>query len=135
MTTATQIVEVLRRRQPDVWLIDDHFAGGDGLVVPVATASPRTGLLVLSGDRDADMVRRAREFDAAGLVSKASGVAALIAAIRKVVDGNIVVDVPRPRRRDCRGTDETRRLADYLTLRERECLGPLALGPRNRGNW
>jgi two-component system, NarL family, nitrate/nitrite response regulator NarL len=81
-------------------------------------------------------MRRALEYGAVGYVHKSRGVAALITAIRRVMNGEIVVDVPtggRPRRSD--DDAEAHRLAAYLTARERECLGLLVegLGTREMG--
>jgi len=129
--SAARIVEVVRRRQPDVCLLDRHFADGDGveMIRQVAAAAARTRIVVLSGDRDANVVHRALQFGAAGYVHKASGVAALVTAIRKVVDGEIVVDIPPPSsERHRRDIDEAHRLAGYLTARERECLALLVEG-------
>jgi DNA-binding NarL/FixJ family response regulator len=131
--SAARIVEVMRRRQPDVCLLDRHFTDGDGveMIPQVAAATARTRILVLSGDCDTNVVHRALQFGAAGYVHKVSGVTALVTAIRKVLDGEIVVDIPHVKpngERHHRGVDEARRLARYLTARERECLVLLVEG-------
>jgi two-component system nitrate/nitrite response regulator NarL len=130
VNSAARIIEVVRRRQPDVCLLDRHFADGDGveMIQQVTAAAARTRIVVLSGDRDANVVHRALQFGAAGYVHKASGVAALVTAIRKVVDGEIVVDIPPSGERHHRDIDEAHRLARYLTARERECLVLLVEG-------
>jgi two-component system nitrate/nitrite response regulator NarL len=129
--SAARIVEVVRRRQPDICLLDRHFADGDGIemIRQVAAAAARTRIVVLSGDRDPNVVHRALQFGAAGYVHKTSGVAALVTAIRKVMNGEIVVDTPQPSGdRHRRDSDEAHRLARYLTARERECLVLLVAG-------
>ncbi|MBV8997341.1 MAG: response regulator transcription factor [Pseudonocardiales bacterium] len=129
--SAARVVDVVRRRQPDVCLLDRHFADGDGveMIPQVATAAARTRIVVLSGDCDPTVVDRALRLGAAGYVHKTSGVAALVTAIRQVVDGQIVVDTSPSRRvLPRRDIDEANRLAGYLTARERQCLGLLVEG-------
>lgn len=129
--SAAGISEIIRKRQPDVCLLDRHFADGDGIDVidEVVTAGVRTKVVMLTADRDAESVRRALELGAAGYVHKARGLANLTAAIRRIMDGEVVVDVSS--RRDVRRSTETaeaHRLAAHLTARERQCLGLLADG-------
>jgi two-component system nitrate/nitrite response regulator NarL len=135
---AAAIVETVRAQQPAVCLLDQHFADGDGVekIGELVAASTGTKVLVLTADHDSAGMRRALEYGAVGYVHKSRGVAALITAIRRVMSGEIVVDVPtggRPRRSD--DAAEAHRLAAYLTARERECLGLLVegLGTREMG--
>jgi DNA-binding NarL/FixJ family response regulator len=92
-------------------------------------ASPDTKILVLSADPGIDGVLRALQAGAAGYLHKTRGIAAVTTAIDRVRHGEVVVDVPRtmPRQRE-RGRDDLRRLAAYLTSRERDCLGFLVEG-------
>ena len=84
---------------------------------------PFTKVLVLSADSDADGVLEALKSGASGYVHKTRGVTALTAAIDRILRGEVVVDVPEsasakrsPQRRGMR------RLAEFLTTRERQCL-------------
>jgi two-component system nitrate/nitrite response regulator NarL len=124
-------IETVRRTQPDVCLIDRHFAGDNGIMAirPMLAASSRTKVLVLSADPDAEGIRQALHAGASGYLHKTRGVSALTRAIDRVQRGEVVVDVPkaapaRPRARP----DDAHRLAAFLTARERECLQLLVEG-------
>ena len=54
-------IESVRRKQPDVCLIDRHFAGDSGInaIGPMLAASGRTKILVLSADPDTEGIRQA----------------------------------------------------------------------------
>lgn len=124
-------IESVRRKQPDVCLIDRHFAGDSGITAigPMLAASGRTKILVLSADPDTEGIRQALQAGAAGYLHKTRGVAALTRAIDRVQRGEVVVDVPKPRpARERARSDDARRLAAFLTARERECLNLLVEG-------
>jgi two-component system nitrate/nitrite response regulator NarL len=129
--TAAETVAAVARLHPDVCLLDRHFAEGDGLgvIALLLAASPRTRVLVLSADPGAEGVRRALSAGASGYLHKTRGVSALTAAIGRVLRGEVVVDVPRPAGARRAGQHEAaRRLAAYLTGRERQCLALLVEG-------
>jgi two-component system, NarL family, nitrate/nitrite response regulator NarL len=129
--TIAGTLEAVRERKPDVCLLDRYFAGVDSLEVigELLDASADTKVLVLSADPCIDGVLRALQSGAAGYLHKTRGVAAVTTAIDRVRRGEVVVDVPRatpgqpPRRQD-----DPRRLAGYLTSRERACLRLLVDG-------
>lgn len=124
-------IESVRRKQPDVCLIDRHFAGDSGITAigPMLAASGRTKILVLSADPDTEGIRQALQAGASGYLHKTRGVAALTRAIDRVQRGEVVVDVPKPRpARERARSDDARRLAAFLTARERECLNLLVEG-------
>lgn len=124
-------IESVRRKQPDVCLIDRHFAGDSGITAigPMLAASGRTKILVLSADPDTEGIRQALQAGASGYLHKTRGVAALTRAIERVQRGEVVVDVPKPRpARERARSDDARRLAAFLTARERECLNLLVEG-------
>ena len=136
VTKATTIEETVRavgQRQPDVCLVDRHFAAGrDGIgaLGEIATASPRTKVLILSADGNSDTVMRAMRAGAAGYVHKTRGVSVLKQTIERVLRGEVVVEVPA-----ARGSapmlarqQDALRLARYLTARERQCLELLVEG-------
>ncbi len=129
--TAAETIESVREQQPDVCLIDRHFADDDGVdaIAKMLAASSRTKVLVLSADADNDGVLRALRAGAAGYLHKTRGVSALAAAIDRVLRGEVVVNVPKTAtvRQSTRG-DDAHRLASYLTGRERQCLGLLVEG-------
>jgi two-component system nitrate/nitrite response regulator NarL len=124
-------IETVRRTQPDVCLIDRHFAGDNGItaITPMLAASPQTRVLVLSADPDTDGIRDALHAGASGYLHKTRGVSALTRAIERVQRGEVVVDVPRPApARPAARQDDAHRLAAFLTARERECLQLLVEG-------
>ncbi len=118
-------IETVRRIQPDVCLIDRHFAGDNGItaISPMLAASSRTKVLVLSADPDTEGIRQALHAGASGYLHKTRGVSALTRAIDRVQRGEVVVDVPKPvLARPPAWQDDAHRLAGFLTARERECL-------------
>jgi DNA-binding NarL/FixJ family response regulator len=129
--TVSETVEAVARGQPDMCLVDRHFAGEDSIeaIGKMTAASPGTKVLVLSADPDTDGIMAALSAGAAGFLHKTRGVTALTAAISRVLRGEVVVDVPRATARPRPpGHDDAHRLAAYLTVREREILGLLIEG-------
>jgi two-component system nitrate/nitrite response regulator NarL len=129
--TLAGTVDAVARQQPDVCLLDRHFAGEDGIsaIETMIASSPNTKVLVLSADPETEAVLAALRAGASGYLHKTRGVTALTAAIRRVLRGEVVVDVPKvggPR--PSHGQQDARRLASYLTGRERECLTLLVAG-------
>jgi two-component system nitrate/nitrite response regulator NarL len=124
-------VESVRLKQPDVCLIDRHFAGDNGIevIAEMIAVSGGTKVLVLSADPDTDGVLQALHAGASGYLHKTRGVSALTGAIERVLRGEVVVDVPKAtRKRQPPQLEDAHRLAAYLTPRERECLGLLVEG-------
>jgi len=124
-------VESVRLKQPDVCLIDRHFAGDDGIevIAEMIAVSRGTKVLVLSADPDTDGILQALHAGASGYLHKTRGVSALTGAIERVLRGEVVVDVPKAtRKRQPAQMEDAQRLAAYLTPRERECLELLVEG-------
>lgn len=124
-------IEAVQLTQPDVCLIDRHFAGDDGIeaIAEMIAASKRTKVLVLSADPDTDGVLQSLHVGASGYLHKTRGVSALTGAIERVLRGEVVVDVPKGiRKRRPQQQDDAHRLAGYLTPRERECLTQVVEG-------
>jgi two-component system, NarL family, nitrate/nitrite response regulator NarL len=130
--TYTSLLERVRALQPTLCVIDSHFPDGDGIeaLEQIATSSPATRVVVLTADGEPKNLRRALEFGAAGYVHKSRGVPAFIAVLRRVADGEIVVEgtFSPPPIAGPEGSPELRLLASYLTPRELECLALLASG-------
>jgi two-component system, NarL family, nitrate/nitrite response regulator NarL len=129
--SVAETIEAVRLNQPDVCLIDRHFAGDNGIeaIAEMIAASSKTKVLVLSADPDTEGVRQALHVGAAGYLHKTRGVSALTGAIERVLRGEVVVDVPKGiRKRPLPQHDDAHRLAGYLTPRERECLTLLVAG-------
>jgi two-component system, NarL family, nitrate/nitrite response regulator NarL len=129
--TVGETVAAVTATQPDMCLVDRHFAGEDsiGAIATMIAASPDTKVLVLSADPDTDGIMAALSAGASGYLHKTRGVTALTAAIGRVLRGEVVVDVPRAGGRPRPPAhDDARRLAAHLTDRERECLALLVEG-------
>jgi two-component system nitrate/nitrite response regulator NarL len=132
-TTIEGTVRAVGQRQPDVCLVDRHFAAGrDGIgaLGEIAAASPRTKVLILSADGNSDTVMRAMRAGAAGYVHKTRGVSVLKQTIERVLRGEVVVEVPAARGSapQLARQQDALRLARYLTARERQCLALLVEG-------
>jgi two-component system, NarL family, nitrate/nitrite response regulator NarL len=130
--TVTSTVATIRRHQPDVCLLDRHFADGDGIDVigHLLGICGGTKVVMLTADGDVRGMRRALKSGASGYVDKTCGLTALTNAIHGVVDGEVVVELaaaPAPR---SAGNTDARRLASHLTPREWECLELLVDGAR-----
>jgi two-component system nitrate/nitrite response regulator NarL len=129
--TVAETLAAVERQQPDACLVDRHFGGDDslGVIETMITASPATKVLVLTADPETEGVLRALGAGASGYLHKTRGVTALMAAISRVLRGEVVVDVPRvPRRRPAQAAADAQRLASFLTDRERQCLALLVEG-------
>jgi len=132
-TTIEDTVAAAGARQPEVCLVDRHFAaGGDGLgaVGDILTASPRTKVLILSADGNADSIMRAMRAGAAGYIHKTRSVQVLKQTIDRVLRGEVVVEVPAGSalRAQLSGQRDAIRLAECLTAREKQCLELLVAG-------
>ncbi|HEX9537485.1 MAG TPA: response regulator transcription factor [Streptosporangiaceae bacterium] len=124
-------VEYVRLKQPDVCLIDRHFAGDNGIevIAEMIAVSRGTKVLVLSADPDTDGILQALHAGASGYLHKTRGISALTGAIERALRGEVVVDVPKAtKKRQPAQQEDAHRLAAYLTPRERECLGLLVEG-------
>ncbi|GAA3358358.1 response regulator transcription factor [Saccharopolyspora gregorii] len=126
-------VAAVRRLAPDICLLDRFFGDGDGVarLAEVRAAGPATKVVVLTADGDARGVRGALAAGAAGYVNKMCGLSNLLDALTAVAAGETVVALAASRvpAQQQRGDAlDARRLASYLTARERECLGMLTEG-------
>lgn len=129
--TVSETIEAVAHGQPEMCLVDRHFAGEDSIeaIGTMIAASSGTKVLVLSADPDTDGIMAALSAGASGFLHKTRGVTALTAAISRVLRGEVVVDVPRATARPRPpGHDDAHRLAAHLTEREREILGLLVEG-------
>jgi two-component system, NarL family, nitrate/nitrite response regulator NarL len=129
--TVSETIEAVTLWQPDICLVDRHFAGEDSIetIGSMIAASPATKVLVVSADPDTDGIMAALSAGASGFLHKTRGVTALTAAIGRVLRGEVVVDVPRAKGRSRPpDLDDAHRLAAHLTEREREILGLLVEG-------
>jgi DNA-binding NarL/FixJ family response regulator len=129
--SAQEMVALVRRDRPDVCVIDrSAVLDGDETIGRVRGASDRTSVLVLSPNADSEAVARALNAGASGYLHQSRGVGELVSALDRVLQGDIVVDVPDAQPPSRRSTEPNQglRMAGHLTSRERECLLMLVEG-------
>ena len=129
--TVAQAVTAVRLRRPRMCLLDRHFTDGDCLdaIGRVLAASPNTKVVVLSADRDPDGVLGALRAGASGYLHKSRSIAALTAAMARILHGEVVSDIAAPpAAADPVNGADIRRLAEHLTGREWQCLAMLVEG-------
>jgi DNA-binding NarL/FixJ family response regulator len=135
---AAGAVELARTAQPDVLLMDVRMPGGDGVdaIAGALSASPRTRIVMLTTFDIDGYVYDSLRAGASGFLVKDLSPEDLIAGVRSVVRGNMLVApaitrrlVERyVRRAPLDGGDDAIRM---LTSREREVLSEIARGRSN----
>lgn len=125
-------LELVPLRRPEVVLMDARMPGIGGVAAArgIAAGHPGVRVVMFTAHAEQDLLWDALDAGAQGFVLKDSDSAALVAAIRQVVDGEPYVD-PRL------APDFLRQLArprsgGVLSAREREILQMLADGCSNR---
>ena len=90
-SSAEAAVAATREGMYDLILMDWHMdgMGGAGGLAALRESAPLTRVVILSGDRDADLVHSAVELGAAGFIPKASPPAELMKAVMTVAEGGI----------------------------------------------
>lgn len=137
-TSPGEAVAVSRSFHPDVCVMDLHFPGNvDGAEAArqLKEQESETQILLLSASLDHASVRRAVAAGAAGFARKDQRVDEIRLAVNRLLAGEVVIDpqllrsaVSEPRPRE----SEVRRLAKFLTPREREVLQRLVQGQSAR---
>jgi DNA-binding NarL/FixJ family response regulator len=128
--TVANLRTLVVEKQPRLCLIDRTLRDGDALAVvgELLTQSPQTKVVLLTGDQDKDAVATALQAGVSGYLHKAHGVASLVSALRRVDDGEIVVDTLARQPLPTQAATDMRWRATYLTGREQECLTLLVEG-------
>lgn len=93
LNSADALVEAARRLSPDVVLLDLNMPGREPLeaIEELTGAAPQCKVLAFTGDDGPVSVDRAVQAGAWGLVSKHGDLDAVIAAIRRVSRGEMVM--------------------------------------------
>ncbi|HKD98632.1 MAG TPA: response regulator transcription factor [Micromonosporaceae bacterium] len=129
-----EAVRALLRVHVDVALLDVAFGERSLLdhLPAIRAASPSTRLVVLTGHLDEQIMSSCRAAGVAGFAEKRQSGNAITGTIERVAAGGTVLPVqPRRTGAAARPTAEVaaaRRLAGYLTARERQVLGLLVTG-------
>jgi DNA-binding NarL/FixJ family response regulator len=119
--TATEAVELVQRRHPDVLLIDYNLQDGNGaeLIRDLRQQGLKTPAVVMTANPRRGFNEAARDAGAQGSVLKTGRIDELLSALRAVVRGHLAFDARHPVRPAGRGT---------LSPREREVLRLVAAG-------
>ena len=128
-SSGAEAVELARKLKPQVILMDCALQGESGINVTrtIMGALPETAVLMLSMHSEETLVRQSFEAGARGYILKNASDLDLAAAIRRVLDGDIVLDAQLKRAENLKGE----RTAG-LTARELEVLQLIAVGKSNK---
>ena len=128
--STSEMVTRVSAHQPDVCLIDCNATANDHAqtIGRVLAASASTSVLVLGANPGSEAAEQALDAGASGYLHQSRGVGALVTALDRVLNGQIVVDVPHAAPSRPAEPNQALRLAAYLTSRERECLMMLVEG-------
>ena len=124
-----EAVELARRLKPQVILMDCALQGESGIAATrtIIDVLPETAVLMLSMHSEETLVRQSLEAGARGYILKNASDLDLASAIRRALDGNVVLDPQLKRTETLRGE----RTAG-LTTRELEVLQLIAMGKSNK---
>lgn len=135
-----EAIEICRRDQPDVVVMDISFEGsmtGIEATRRITEVSAATGVLIVTTHHDDALMVEAAEAGASGYLSKTEGVEAVLRAAKAVARGEVLFDGAALTKLMSRVSKEREasRLArarlNRLTEREREVLDLLTTGLRN----
>ena len=136
-SSGQEALEVARKVQPRLTLLDIRMAGGDGLdaLVALKREHPKMAVVMLTTYDNPTFMARAVAGGAAGYLLKGVQREEMLAALRAVANGETLLSA-QELVRSLRGVSEevagSRDLIEPLTAREQEVLGLLATGLSNR---
>ena len=145
-TTVTVGLNLIKKYQPDIVLLDMNMPDKDGLqgIIEIGKLELNTKVLALSGYDDADLIFRAMKIGAKGYVLKTMASAQLIYAIEEVLNGKIYLPLALSsrffeyfqqsfREETSKQDSGEENLLSYLTQREEEVLELLTQGVTYKG--
>ena len=133
-SNCTTARELAHRTAPDIVLLDLFLSDGEslGTIPEILSAVPGARIVVLTGAPDTALHRRALTLGAMGLVLKEQPAEVLLAAIECVqrgevwIDRSLLAELMKP------APPVQASPTDLLTQREREIIGAIGLGLRNK---
>lgn len=127
--SGSEAVTLAQKFRPQVILMDCALHGESGINVArtILSALPETAVLMLSMHSEETLVRQSFEAGARGYLLKNASELDLAAAIRKVLDGDVVLDAQLKRAESLKGERSA-----GLTARELEVLQMIAIGKSNK---
>lgn len=139
-SSVDQALAIIEEAGPDVVLVDLNLPPSSGIVFigEMRKRWPEMKAVVLTVERDEDLVLEAMNLGAAGFVTKDSSLPDIIEAARRVADGETVVQGMSTGRllerfvSFARETERSAEILSELSPREREVLGLLAEGKSNQ---
>ena len=128
-SSGREAVDLARKFKPQVILMDCALQGESGIAVArnIASILPETAVLMLSMHSEETLVRQSFEAGARGYILKNASDLDLAAAIRRVYQGDVVLDAQLKRVETLKGER-----AAGLTARELEVLQLIAIGKSNK---
>ncbi len=135
--SGSEAIDKVRELRPRIMLLDIHMEGGDGLDVLRAMKAelPRMAVVILTSYDNPAFVARAIVEGAAAYLLKGISFAELLAALRAVADGEMLLspeDLMRSLHSISPQTAQSTDLVHPLSAREMEVLGLLAMGLSNK---
>ncbi|MFI6518694.1 LuxR C-terminal-related transcriptional regulator [Spirillospora sp. NPDC050679] len=123
-------VPVLRGRPADLCLIDLHFPTGTALewMPRLRAAAPAVAFVVLTGYLEQPVLEAGLAAGVRGFAHKGQQAGDILAVLRRVAAGEVVVDQAARRASTVRPRSQAQKVAQFLTPREREVLTRLARG-------
>ncbi len=128
-TDGHDVIKLVDREAPDVLVLDYELGGirATDIIGQLRARPDRPRVLVLTAYHDGETIRSVLESGAEGLALKTASPQQTLAAIRQVVNGQLVFPQAARRWLDARGS----RGGDELTAREREVWALIAEGRTN----
>ena len=131
-----EAVEMARRRQPDVILLDLHMPrkGGIAAIEEIKAENPKARILVLTSFTEAEEVYAAVKAGAMGYLSKDASSEEILTAIRQVYRGELSMhpSIANKLMRELQRTSDLSPTEEPLTAREVEILKLVAHGLPNQ---
>ena len=127
--SGSEAVELARKLKPQVILMDCALQGESGINATrsILSTMPETAILMLSMHSEETLVRQSLEAGARGYILKNAADLDLAAAIRRVMEGEVVLDPQVKRSESLKGERSA-----GLTARELEILQLIAIGKSNK---